>query len=269
MEKSLEPLEQLSLTKERGTGFPKLSLSSAVGIMEKAFKYGKQWKREQFASFGSKAGAGSANSGAFRNRVASLKDFGLIDTSGVTIVKTDLSDQIVRPLTPEEREGAIRRALLNVDVFRSIIDSVEHGVDLSKTHIAEKAVTELGVSRAAKDTFVTSFVDSGKFAGIIEEIDHNSIRIRPIQEVGEIIKTEPSGDNEVAASLPASTTRPELGGQNSTSFSSKRSGNTWELIVQVKSSKDLPPETVKEIVDLIGKAENIAKSLSESEVSKP
>lgn len=270
MAKDQNSSEKSILTKERGEGFPRLSLPSAIVIMEKASKYGRQWTRDQFASFSSKSGGGSAKSGAFNRRIASLRDFGLIQTSGVMIVRTDLTDQIVKPIKPEERESAIRQAFLNVEIFRIIVETVEHDADLSKNDVAEMAVKQLGISRTAKDTFVSSFVESGELAGIVREIDKETIQI--------FLSEGRSGPNVTASSQESSLKSSPIGRDippvgsttsiadvGSTTFSARRAGKTWDLQIQVRSSLSVNPEVIAKIVRLIQDGEQIAKSLKEME----
>jgi len=259
--------------KERGEGFPKLSLPSAVAVMEKASKYGRQWTREQFASFSSKTGSGSAKSGAFLRRVAALRDFGLIQTSGIMIIRTDLTDQIVKPIKPEERQSAIRQAFLNVEIFRTIVETVEHDIDLAKNNIAEMAVKQLGVSRGVKDTFVFSFVESGEFAGLIKEVDKETVQVSlpnpniTQDEKGTEIKSQESFSRAPSNEVSFPATELTLGSMDvgSTSFNARRAGRTWDLVIQVRSSLNINPEVIIKIVKLIQDAEQIAKSLKEME----
>lgn len=267
---------------ERGKGFPRLGLASAIKIVETASKFGKSWPKEQFAGFGSQNGASSAKSGAFANRVASLKDYGLITSTKDTVSLTDLSAQIAKPVTEEEREKAITKAFMNVEIFKNLFDSLESGEELSLDQVAQYAVFTLGISRESKDKFISVFIDSGRFVNLVEynkersamtlaALDNdNSESVRPTpNELPEDLQMNGSEDSHpTAASVlqPAGiSTATYKGpvGQFMNEQGVNYSGEGWTLTVLLKTSTRLNANTRKKVRDLIEAADELSDELRE------
>ncbi len=253
---------------ERGKGFPRLSLSGAVQIIETASKFGKSWPKEQFAGFGSKTGAGSVKSGAFAARISSLRDYSLIVSDKETVSLTDLGLKIVKPVTEAERRDAIKTAFLSVDTFKALFDSFEGGVMLSKDQVAQHAVYNLGISRESKDKFINAFIDSGRFVGLVDYNKEESAIKLLKGMVQESVEHKPH-DIETAA-VPTSSTistviAPEvLDTQQEKAFTEQGvnySGDGWNLTVLLKSSRRLDPATRKKLRDLIEVADELSDLL--------
>lgn len=157
-----------SFMEKRGKGFPRLSLLSAVQVIEKASKFGKSWPKEQFAGFSAKGGAGSARSGAFAARISSLRDYGLVISDKSTVTLTELALQVTKPVSETERLDATKQAFLSVETFNQLYEHFEDGVELPVDKVAEHAVYNMGISRDSKDKFVSAFVESGVFVGLVK-----------------------------------------------------------------------------------------------------
>lgn len=260
---------------KRSKGFPRLSLKNAVQIIDKAMKYGRNWSKEEFATFGSKSNTkGSANSGAFAYRLAALRDYGLITSTKDGVLATELASRIVKPINDDEYREAIKEAFLGPDVFKDIVNSVEHDIELSKTAIAEIAVRKLGISRDYMNRFAKNFLESGKLAGIIKEIDADHFKIQQQQTINQH-NTEQTDFTKTDQSLTqeetiGSHTQEGLMGtdQFTTSSSNEASlygaqhkGQSWQLNLQVLVDLHVPTDLRKEIRNLVEKADSIADQL--------
>lgn len=155
-----------------------MGLDRAVEVIKEASKLGKSFQRETFASFGLRRDAkGSSKSGAFIRRIAALKYFGLIEEKGNQIEFTKLTDQILYPKDDQERMGAIVEGFLKPVLFKKLYDTIEKGVSIKKERLANMSVREYGITPNAMEDFISSFISSAKFAGLLEidPKDKNSI----------------------------------------------------------------------------------------------
>lgn len=268
--------------KQRTTGFPRISLSSAVKIMTDAIKMGKSWKKEQFAGFGAKSNSGSAKSGAFLARVAGLRDYGLINSDKDTVTSTDLAQRIAKPINPTERDMAIKQAFLSVKTFSELYNALDANEPLPRDKVAGHAVFNLGVSRDVMDKFINVFVDSGKYAGLVKyDKDSDTIMLIKDKEAAEVaddtISAKATGtgsDLEEVASFIKETTPKVVATVKGSSLTDgaimneqgvNHSGEGWGLTVLVKSSHRLPADLRKSIRDLLESADNVADSFYEIE----
>lgn len=270
---------------ERGTGFPRIGLSSAIQIMEAAQKFGKSWSKEQFAGFGAKGNAGSHKSGAFAARLSALRDYGLVSTDKESVSATELAQVIAKPINEPEREDSVRQAFLSVETFRRVYESLDPGTALPRDKFAEYAVTVLGVSRDSMDKFVNVFIDSGSDVGLVSY----SKETKDITLIG-----RPRQNDDVPQHHDTSVTSPtaletEEDAQEVTQvglFTAKQpvvvdvtdaattamneqgvnhAGNGWGLTVLVKSGHRLPADLRKAIRDLLESADLVADKFYELE----
>lgn len=264
---------------ERGKGFPRLSLSGAVKIIDTASKFGKTWPKEQFAGFGSQTGAGSAKSGAFAVRVASLRDYGLITSTKEVVSITNLGTKISKPVTDSERDDAIRQAFLSVAPFKDLYDGLESDTELSRDQVAQYAVFTLGVSRESKEKFINVFVDSGKFVGLVRHNKESSTitlnkkdAVRPILGDDSVIVEQSDLDQQgedtakeqgLLITVPTIIGRQQSGASvaASTEQGVNHSGNGWTLTVVLKTSVRLDATTRKKVRDLLELADEVSDKL--------
>lgn len=186
--------EQRSKRRERGTGFPKLSLQGAIRVLEEAYKSGRSFTKEAFAGFGTKRGSGSAVSGAYFNRLAALTDFGLIAQQGKTVELTQLALTIVATAPGEDKALATQEAFMACELFRNIHSRMTKGEPVTGEHVANLASRQFGVASANRDAFLKSFVLSGQYAGLLEVGEGGVLRFLEPKEGapgGEPPPTEP------------------------------------------------------------------------------
>lgn len=260
---------------ERGKGFPRINLSSAVQIMDAASKFGKSWKKEQFAGFGAKSGAGSAKSGAFAARVSALKDYGLVVGDKESIASTELAQRLTKPINADEREQAVKKAFLSVATFNDLYMSFDANEALPRDKVAEHAVFQLGISRDSKDKFVNVFIDSGEYAGLVKyDKESQSVILLPSDDSdaspGEYdrgdAKADTPNDNNpadiISGFTPKAVAVAKQGDSTDSSAMNEQgvnhSGDGWGLTVLVKSSHRLPADLRKAIRDLLETADEVA-----------
>ncbi len=159
----------------RGKGFPILSLPQATKIIREAGAYGKQHTANALAAY---AGHKTANSGPWRAKAAALRDWGLISTVPPdSFILTERAMQIAHPTSPDIAQKAMSEAFRNCKLYIDIYEDLAKGVELQAASIANKAVTEHGISIASKDGFARSFVESAVAVGLAEQVSAESIRL--------------------------------------------------------------------------------------------
>lgn len=262
---------------ERGKGFPRLSLASAINVIESASKFGRSWKKEQFAGFGAKNNATSARSGAFAARISALRDYGLVTSDKDTISLTDLGLTIGKPVTAAERDEAIKKAFLSVETFANLYASFDADEPLPTDKIAEHAVFNLGISRDSKDKFVSNFIDSGEFVGLVRYAkDDKAITLVKPELLIDSPVDEATDDESQSSSEPvvSSTTliqepfavRSNSGSGRLTSEQGvNHAGAGWTLTVLLKSSSRLTGDARKKVRDLLELADDVADELHKAE----
>jgi hypothetical protein len=260
---------------ERGKGFPRISLSSAIQIIDSASKFGKEWNKETFATYGAKNNAGSAKSGAFLSRLSALKEYGLITTDKNNVAITELGTTITKPISETERADAIKKAFLLVGTFSDLFNSLEGGEKLPKERVVEYAVHNLGISRDSKDKFINCFIDSGKYVRlVIYDKDSETVLLnKPLE--GQDASAPENKVDEASATDNALSTSVQPGLTNQINIGStgaalneqgvNHSGDGWALTVIIKSSHRLPAELRKAIRDLLENADGVADQFYELE----
>jgi hypothetical protein len=182
------------LSKQRGAGFPVLSLPEAVKIIKEAGKYGKQHALAAVAGY---AGHQSHTSGPFKQKLAALREWGLVTTASGTATLTESAMRIAHPSSDEDVVNALLDAFRSSPIFLRTYEDAAKGIALKLDVLGNSAVTRLGVSATAKAAFVKSFVDSAEAAGLAERVGNAEVKLIPMS--GSSVKEEAeSGDKDSA-----------------------------------------------------------------------
>jgi hypothetical protein len=157
--------ESASDAKRRGVGFPSMGLQDAVDAVVLAGQNGPTHTQDAFATY---LGHKTANSGAFRGKLASLRDWGLIargDRDRVTL--SSLAQELVLA-SPEQPKQLLLTAFESCRVFGMFHGDSAKNVPMDLGRLRTQALMRFGVARNQADKFVDSFVKSAVFAGLAE-----------------------------------------------------------------------------------------------------
>lgn len=158
--------------RRRGVGFPVVSLREAVAILQKAGQHGHEYPASAFARY---LGHSTTNSGSFKRRLASFRDFGLIaGGTGNQVVLTDLGRRVAHPTDPTMEKQNLWQAFENCDVFVKIWENAAKGEPYGQVTLANLGV-QLGVAPASKNRFAESLSQSAVAAGFAE-MDGDRVR---------------------------------------------------------------------------------------------
>jgi hypothetical protein len=149
----------------RGAGFPVLDLATAVETIHKVGEHGGEFSNSAFAQY---LGHTTANSGPFRSKVASLRDWGLARSQGGRVFLTDLGKAVAKSPEPMTDQALLRSAFFSCKIFKAFYDDSAKGVALKRDPLARAAVFDHKVSAKSQEKFVAMLVDSAVTVGLAE-----------------------------------------------------------------------------------------------------
>jgi hypothetical protein len=196
--------------RKAATGFPVLDLGEAASVLARASQHGWEHTVAEIAGY---MGHATTNSGAFRAKLAALRDYGLVSGRGESLEITQVGRRIAIPETGEERLTALQEAFANT-VFGPLYQESVKGSPISIDSIGRRAVNRLGVAPASQGQFREVFVRSAAAAGLAETAGDGKITLvtkpqaRP-SDAGNLGSADrPPGDDPAAPGHPAD--RPAL-----------------------------------------------------------
>jgi hypothetical protein len=169
-------------SRRRGQGFPSLTLQDSVDAVVTAGLNGPDHSHDAFATY---LGHKTANSGAFRGKLASLRDFGLITKRGDPdrVVLSELAQRLVlaAPNHYEEKQSLLM-AFESCRVFGVLHADSAKNVPMDISRLRTQVLMRMGVAKDQVDRFVDSFVKSAVFAGIAES-DGTKVTLLPREPI--------------------------------------------------------------------------------------
>jgi hypothetical protein len=271
--------EQAGLKPERkrGVGFPQISLQDAVDAVVVAGQNGASHSVDAFAAY---LGHQTANSGAFRYKLAALRDYGLISRGEKDRVTLSGLAQDLVMLAPEHYNAKhlLLTAFESCRLFGVVHADSAKNTPMEITRIRTNVVMRHGVAPDQADRFVDVFVKSAVFAGIAQS-DGKSVRLlqRDVVFTGGQNAAAPEADPEyedVGTSMPAvsgtgsygqyATPRMVVNTMVATVPVALR--QTWEidggeLEFVVRTPKPLPPEIYALAAEMAVTAKKMAELL--------
>ena len=161
-----------------------------------AGQHGRDHTYDAFATY---LGHQTANSGAFRSKLASLRDWGLI-TRGTRdrVTLSGLAEELVLA-APEHYEAKqlLLTAFESCRVFGMLYNDSAKSVIMDVARLRSTALMRYGVAPDQVDKFVESFVNSAVFARLAES-DGTKLQLHPRDTVFGA-NTDPEDDNEAEA----------------------------------------------------------------------
>ena len=151
--------------RKRGVGFPSMALADAVASVVLVGQRGPEHSQDAFAAY---LGHATANSGAFRNKVAALRDWGLLNRGErERIALSQLGTELVMSEADGRRDPALLVAAFeSCRPFGMLFNDSAKGIPLDFGRIRTTAVMRYGVASEHADRFVDVFVRSAEFAGL-------------------------------------------------------------------------------------------------------
>ena len=192
--------------KPRNTSFPSLALREAIDAVVTAGQNGADHSQDAFAAY---LNHRTTNSGAFRAKLASLRDWGLITKRGEKdrVTLTGLGQDLVMA-SPEHYDEAnlILQAFDSCRVFSQLYDDSAKNVAMDLGRLRNQVLMRLGVSSDQVDKFIECFAASAAFGGLAE-LDGPKITLLPRDAVNRAREPEEHDDHEESDLAPSNWTR--------------------------------------------------------------
>lgn len=163
-------------TKDRSVAYPGVLLSEAIDLTSKLRDaLGKgPYSREEAA----KALGHSKLTGPAARKVAALVHYGLLERSGNTYSQSQLAQDILKPVSDELRNAAIKKAALQPKLFQKLCH--KFGGQALPSMLQNILIRE-GISEAAADDVVRIFTETMLFAELLV----NGVLAKPAMEDSE------------------------------------------------------------------------------------
>lgn len=153
---------------KRGASFPRMTLAEAVGAIQQAMKMGRHHNQGSLASA---LGHSSVKSSTYRQRLADLREYGLVAGRGDDLELTDLAQRITHPISSSDAESALGAAFLHCDTFTRMYDELNKGEAIPLDRLGNVSIHKLEVSQHSADRFAESFAAGAVTARIAERTD--------------------------------------------------------------------------------------------------
>lgn len=247
----------------RGTSFPILSLPDAAAIIRDAGKYGKQHNADAIAQY---AGHTTANSGPFKQKLAALREWGLIAKSGDKLALTETAMKIAHPPTVEAERQALLSAFHNAKLFSTLYDETAKGMPLKEAMLANSAVNTHNISVNSKAKFIQSFVDSAVEVGLAERLDDSQIRLNSSAAPKDtaVVEDEDEPSTPDSGKVDQSKGRPA---QLNKVINQVWSSDGSQIVLEVYSANTLTAATFSKLGTAVTSIENLWETLNQGEAT--
>ena len=244
--------------RKRTTGFPVVSLEEAAEILKEAGKYGFEHSVGEFASY---MGHSTTNSGAFRQRMAALRDWKLVTGRGDSISMTDVARVIALPPDDATELDALRAAFRNCSIFYKLYEESQKGTPLGRQGLGNRAVHAFGVSPSSVTKFVASFVESAVAAGIAEV--HEDDRLTLLEPDQDVDGLDAIKEAHTPMALTTASARSSLPGRSATPVVHQ----AWPIdggviVFEIRSERPLPASAYATVGDVVASLERLSLTLA-------
>ncbi|GIU84465.1 MAG: hypothetical protein KatS3mg008_1240 [Acidimicrobiales bacterium] len=247
--------------RRRSVGFPVLPLTDASTVLKEIGKYGEE---HSIATIAELLGHSSANSGAFRQKLAALRDWGLVSGRGERLAMTDVGRAIAYPRDPEGECLALRDAFMSCSVFARLYKESQKGQLLALEQLGNVAVLELGISPKSKDKFVESFARSAVKAGLAELGPDQHIILKAFEAVEGAHRDAEDGvdfDSHLVEFDTHSQSK-EIRGEHGPTLHQVWQVGRVTIKLEIMSDGPLPASAFNTIGDVVQRIETLAERLS-------
>lgn len=151
--------------KRRGVGFPQMPLRESVDAIVTIGLHGANHSHDAAAAY---LGHSTANSGAFRTKLAALRDWGLLVRGDKDrVMLSELAQQVVLEAPDHQQaRGLLLAAFESCRVFGVLYNDSAKDTPLDVQRIRTTVVMRHGVASDQADKFVDSFIESSVYAGL-------------------------------------------------------------------------------------------------------
>ena len=241
---------------QRSTSFPVLPLPEAVRILREVSKYGFEHTTPALATH---MGHSTHNSGSFRERIAALKDWGLITRRGDLYIMTDTARMITMPTDRDAERQSMRQAFHSCRVFSSLYEQTAKERSLARDGLKAQAVHEFTVTTARAEKFVDSFIKSAVYAELANLDNQGQVILRDQND-------EDAEDSERAPKAPSPEPTATTMHRAEPVLQTPTIQQSWpidggEIVLTIHKDGALPAASFQTIGEIVGRLEALATSL--------
>lgn len=259
-------------SKRRSAGFPLMALQDAVDAVVTAGQNGPDHTQDAFATY---LGHKTTNSGAFRGKLASLRDWGLIERGDRDRVKLSTLAQDLVLAAPDhyEAKDTLLAAFESCRVFGMVYNDSAKNVAMDVARLRTQVLMRYGVASDQVDKFVDSFIKSAVFAGVAET-DGSTVTLLP-RNTESIDGYTVQGDyDEVHSPGPADNVTPDVMGNAPVAAEPAvpvALRQSWpieggEIEFVIRTPEALPPSIYSLVAEMAEVAEKMKAKLTGSSV---
>ncbi len=245
----------LSTRRRPGVGFPTFNLADTSEALKKLGKYGKTHSTASIATY---LGHKTDNSGPFRMKLASMREWGVLAGTGDRLSLTSTGLAIALPTSEDSEKEALQKAFFSAAVFAKTYADVAKDTPLELTALGNNAVHTHGVSITARDDFTRSLVASAIAAGIATAPDSTHVIFSPIADVG-ADAFESGGAEPVGAGPAVRRERPTQAPPVLRQVWPIASG---EIVLEILSTSPLKAVDFAQIGKVVSELQNLASQLA-------
>jgi hypothetical protein len=251
----------------RGRGFPIVPLDEAADIVRRAGKYGHSHAEQAFASY---MGHTTTNSGAFKQRFAAMRSWGLISVERGEVQLTDMGRRVAYPVSEADAYLALQEAFMHAAVFAELYATSAKGEELDTNILANRAVHTLGISPKSTSKFAQVFARSAVAAGYASEAAPGKLELHaelPLDPIDPIDSghTPPPVDPPGAGDVPAERPRPGRARETSPVIAQAWPVLGGEISFEVSLDRPLPARALAGIAEIFEAIERLVDQLGGSE----
>jgi hypothetical protein len=263
----------------RGAGFPVMDLETAVELIHKVGEHGGAFANSAFAQY---LGHTTANSGPYRSKVASLRDWGLVGTQSGRVLLTDLGKAVAKSPDPMADQALLRSAFDTCKIFKAFYDDTAKGVALKRDTLGRAAVFDHKVSAKSQEKFVAMLVDSAVTVGLATRDETGTVTFTsaaaepdaPRHEDPDPDSALPAADEPAparggAGAAPRRQPAPPAESAVPVLLRQVWPTATGEVVLAVHSTDPLPASAFGLVGKVVQAAEDLAKSIGLPAVGDP
>lgn len=234
-----EEKEKTKQTKDRSVAYPGVPLSEAIDFTAKLRdSLGKgPYSRDEAA----KALGHSKLTGPAARKVAALVHYGLLERTGNTYSQSQLSQDILKPVSDELKNAAVKKAAMRPRLFQKL--GKKFGGQALPSMLQNILIRE-GISEGAADEVVRIFTETMKFAELLV----NGVLTKPEIE-------DEDGDGVPEVQVPYSVSKTPVQISKNHSSVSRPAGNEDDFVFEFTGGIRLLIPRTKETSEAIADGE--------------
>lgn len=252
-----EPNSTPEARRARGRGFPTVPLDEAADIVRTAGKYGHGHAEAAFASY---MGHQTTNSGAFKQRFAAMRSWGLVTLDQGQVVLTDLGRRVAHPLSDEDAASALQDAFMHAAVFGELYSASAKGQELETVRLANQAVHQLGISPKSTVKFAQCFARSAIAAGLATEVAAGKLQLKPLDDGSHT----PPDDHTRTSAPPVVAPRATAASAAPPVIHQVWPARGGAVSFEIRLDRPLPAQAFAELAGIFESVERLVGQLSES-----